>query len=226
MLFSRKHRLDDEIKAFECCNDPFCPSSHSSEVSLYRICTRNWRKATTNPQSRGFKNCLRADRFSSWCGFQNSIAYALCGWSDVAMLSCHLCMDGWLLQKHSAALDQVAPSPSVWSTEINFYIRELIVVAIDRLLAMLPKVDTHDSRRWEGESGSKIISGRLSVCNLRRRLLEYILHLPHDAYCTWHCSHWISGSANAFDRLVRVCSWASLQVWQVQRALRDEVSIS
>jgi len=31
---TRKHRLNDQIKAFESCHYPCCPSSHSSAISL------------------------------------------------------------------------------------------------------------------------------------------------------------------------------------------------
>jgi len=40
--------------------------------------------------------------------FQHWKASALCGWSDVVLLSCDLYVDSWLLQKHSLALNLAA----------------------------------------------------------------------------------------------------------------------
>jgi hypothetical protein len=61
----------------------------------------------------------------------------------------------------------------VRSTKIVVWRREFIVLAIERLLAILPKNDTRNSGRCDGKARSKAISGTSSGWNLRRRLLEY-----------------------------------------------------
>jgi len=63
------------------------------------------------------------------------------------MLSCHLCMDGRLLEKHSLAHDQVTLLPGERCTEIVVCSREFIVVAIERQSAILPKDDSRNSGR-------------------------------------------------------------------------------
>jgi len=115
---SQKYPLDDEIKAFESCKDPRCPSSCFTEISLYRIWKSNCHEGTTNPQLRGFKECLQTYFWSSWCAFEHWKAYGVCGWSGAAMISCQRCIDGWLLQNSSLALNQAAPLRRVRSTEI------------------------------------------------------------------------------------------------------------
>jgi len=115
---SRKHQHEDLIKAFESSKHHCCPSACSSEISLQRTWTHHCHEGATHQQSRGFKEALQPYFSSSRCAFQHWKAYALWGRSDAAMLSCHLCMDGWLLPKHSLALNQAAPLPSVWSTKI------------------------------------------------------------------------------------------------------------
>jgi len=56
--------------------------------------------------------------------------------------------------------------------------RYFVVVAIERLLAILSKDVPHDSGRWDGETGSKTIAGGSSGWNLGRRLLDYERHHP------------------------------------------------
>jgi len=87
-------------------------------MSLSRTYKNTCREGTTNPQSSGFKEGLWA--YFPLCrhAFQHWKAYALCRWSDGAMLSCHLFMDGWLLPKHSLPLNQAAPLPCMRSTKI------------------------------------------------------------------------------------------------------------
>jgi len=127
----------------------------------------NCHEGTTNPQSRGFKEGPQAYFLTSWSAFQHCIAYALCGLSDAAMLSCHLCMDGWLLRKHSLPLTEAAPLPGVRTTELVIWRREFIVIVIERLSAILSKDDTSDSGRWDGEMGRNKISGRSSSGSFR-----------------------------------------------------------
>jgi hypothetical protein len=144
---SQKHRLDNKIIAFKSCNHPCCPSSRSSEISLQTPWKHNCHECTTNPQWRGFKEGLRADFSCFQCAKQHWKPNASCRRSDVAMLPCHLCMDGSLLQKHSLAFNQAATLPCVRSTELVIWRREFIIVAIERLSAILPKNDTCDSGR-------------------------------------------------------------------------------
>jgi hypothetical protein len=82
-------------------------------------------------------------------------------------------MDSSLLQKNSLAFNQAAPLPYVRSTKLIIWRREFIIVAIERLSAILPKNDTRNSGRCDGKTRSKAISGTSSGWNLRRRLLEY-----------------------------------------------------
>jgi len=136
--------LDDQLKAFESCMHPFCPSSCSSEISLQRTWKNNRCEGTTNRQSTGYIEVLLAYFSSSRHAIQHRKAYVFCGQLDGAMLSCHLCMDSWLLWKHSLALNHSAPLPWVQSTEIVVWRREFIVMAIERLPAILSKDDTRD----------------------------------------------------------------------------------
>jgi len=82
-------------------------------------------------------------------------AEALCRRSDVAMLWCHLWMDGWLIRTHSLALDHPAPLPCVEITLIVVCRREFIVVAIERLTAILPRCHSRlrEMRWWDRMQG-------------------------------------------------------------------------
>ena len=142
------------------------------------------------------------------------------------MLSCHLCMDGWLLRKHSLAFNHAAPLPCVRSTEIVIWRREFIGVAIERLSTILPKNDTRDSGRWDGETGSKIISGRSSSWKLRRGHLAYEMHLSDNYYRTRYSSYHLSRYAQAFDGLGNVLPGTTFQDRQIQPTLGDDASIS
>jgi len=124
--------------------------------------------------------------------FQHWKAYSLCGRSDVAIVSCHLCMDGWLLRKHSLAFTQASPLPCVGSTEMDICRWQFIIVAIERVSAILWKDDSRDSGRWNGETGSKTISGRPRGRNLRTCLLDYGMHLSDDYYHTRYSSYCLS----------------------------------
>jgi len=135
-----------------------------------------------------------------------------------------MCMDSRLLQKHSLGLDQAAPLPSVWSTEIVIWRCEFIVVATERLLAILPQDDTRDSVKWGRDMGTRTISGMLSGWNLRRHVLEYEMHLPDDYYCTQYCSSRLSQYHSAFDRLGDVLPWTTFRDRQIQPALGDDAS--
>jgi len=137
-------------------------------------------------------------------GFDHLKAYAMCGRSDAAMLSCHLCMDGWILRNHSIARDHEAPLRCLHSTTIVIWRWEFNVMAIERLLTILQQDDTHNSVGWDGEMGSKTISGRLSGCNLGRHHLEYEMHLPDDCFHTWYPVYSISLYAYIFDWLGNV----------------------
>ena len=119
---------------------------------------------------------------SSQSAFEHWKGYALCERLDVAMLSCHLCMDGRLLRNHSLALNQAAHLLCAQSTEIVIWRLEFIVVECERLSAILPKNDTRDSGRCNGAMGTRTIAGRLSGWNLRRCLLEYEMHLSEDYF--------------------------------------------
>ena len=176
----RKHPLLDWIKDVESCNRHCCPASRFSKMSLemsWKIIYREW---TPNPQSRGFKEDLRGHFSPSQPVFQRWQAYTLCRRSDAAMLSCHLCMHGWLLRKQSPELDQAAPLPCVRSTVIVICSSEFIIVVIGRLSAILPTDDTHDWGRWEGETKCIPIGGRSSRWNLWSPHLEYQMHLPDN----------------------------------------------
>jgi len=172
-------------------------------------------EGTTNPQLRGCKEGLQAYSSSSRRRFQNWKVYALCWWSHVAMLSCHLCMAGWLLRTHSLILNQAAPLPSVQCTEIVVWRPEFVVVGIEWLSAILPKDDTRDSERWDGVTGSKRRSGRSRGWNLRRRLLESVMHLSEDYYRTRYPSYRLSQCAQAFDGLGNILAQTPFQDRQI-----------
>jgi len=98
-------------------------------------------------------------------------------------------MNGWLVQKHSLALNQAAPLPCVRSTEMEVWKREFIVIAMERLLAIVRKHDTRDSGGSEKLTASKTTPAISSRWNLRRHLLEYEMHLSNDFYCTQYSSY-------------------------------------
>jgi len=108
-----KHRLNNWIKAFESYHYRCCPSSCSSKISHWRTFYNNCREGTRNPQSRGVKEGLPATDSCPRPAFWHQKVYRLWARSDAAMLSCHQCMDGWQLPKHSLALNQAAPLPRV-----------------------------------------------------------------------------------------------------------------
>jgi len=142
------------------------------------------------------------------------------------MLSCHLWMDGWLLQIHWLAVDQTAPLPRVWSTEIVFCSREFIVMTVQRLSAVLPKDHIPDSGRWDCETGSKTTSGWSRSCNFRRGVLEYKMHLSDDYYCTWCPSYRLYWYAEAFDGLGNVLPRTTIQDREIPPPLGNKVTIS
>jgi len=119
--------------------------------------------------------CLWAYFSSSWHAIQHWTAYTLCRQLDAAMLSCQLCMDGWLLSKHTLAPNQAAPLPSVWSTNIVIWRREYMVVAIERLLATLPKDDTNYSGRQDWEMWETVgYTSKRWYSLLRETRLRYV----------------------------------------------------
>jgi len=87
------------------------------------------------------------DLLSSQCTFQHWKPYAVCRLFDTAMLTCHLCIDGWLCWKHSFSLNQAAPVPTWQTFEIVVGRREFIVMAIERLSAIFPNHDTCNAGR-------------------------------------------------------------------------------
>jgi len=87
---------------------------------------------------------FRANFLLAWHPFQHWKANALCERLDAAMLSCHRSMDVWLIRNHSFPLYQASPLPCVRSTEFCVWRREFIVVAIERILAILRNDDTCD----------------------------------------------------------------------------------
>jgi len=152
---SRKHWLHDYIEASESLKHSCGPSSHSFDISLYSTWKNNRHERKTNPQLRGFKKGLQAYLSSSRHAVQHRNAYSLSGRSDVAMISYHLCITGWLLRKHSHPLNQAAPLRCVRSTKIVICRREFIVMAIERQSAILTKDDACDSGRYDEKTGSK-----------------------------------------------------------------------
>ena len=108
---------------------------------------KKYREGIPTSQSRGLKEGLQAYFSSTRCAFQHWNASALCGRSDAAMVSYPLCMDGKQLRNQSLALGQAAPMPCVRGAEIVVWQWEFIVVAMEKLLAILPKDNTCDSGR-------------------------------------------------------------------------------
>jgi len=195
-------------------------------MSLSRTYKNTCREGTTNPQWSGFKEGLWA--YFPLCrhAFQHWKAYALCRWSDGAMLSCHLFMDGWLLPKHSLPLNQAAPLPCMRSTKIIVWGRKFTVASIERLSAILPKDDTCDWGKRDWETGSKTISGRSSGWYHRRCLLECEMHLHDDYYRTPYLSYCLSRYAEGFDGLGNVLPQTAFQDREIQPALGDDAAIS
>jgi len=150
------------MNAFESRSNPAYQYPSPSLISLERTWKNNRCEWTENPQLRGFKQRLREYFSSSWHAFQHYKADVLYGCSNAAMWFCHRCTDSWLLRNHYHTLDQADPMPSVWLTEIVVWRWDLVVIAIDRLSAIYPQDDCRHSGRWDGETGSKTISGRLS----------------------------------------------------------------
>jgi len=97
---------------------------------------------------------------------QSWTADAVCWLSDGAMSYCLLCMDDCLLRKHSLALDSAAPLRGVVWFLFVICGKEFIMVAIERIYAILLKDDTHDPGRWDGELWTKTISSRWRGLNL------------------------------------------------------------
>jgi hypothetical protein len=72
--------------------------------------------------------------------------------------------------------------------------REFIVMAIERLSAILPEDETCNSGIGDGLTGSKTISGTSPSWNHRRRIQEYEMHLSNNHYHTQYSSYHLSGS--------------------------------
>jgi len=141
----QKYRLNNQMKAIESGKHPWCPSSHCSPaISLWRMWKTACREETMNPQSRGLKEGLQAYLLPSQCPVQHRKAYAWCRQLAAVMISWQLRMDRWQRPKHSVAHYEAAQLPCVRSTKIMFRWREIIVVAIEKLSAVLPTNDTND----------------------------------------------------------------------------------
>ena len=203
-----------------------CPSSCSSKISLKRTWWHNCHEGTTNQYAAGFKEGLWVNFSSSRPAFRHWKPHGLSGWSDAAMLSCHLCMDSWLIWKHSVALDQAAPVPGIWNPNIVVWRREFIVMVIEIPSTILRKDNSHDSGRWHGEIRKKTISGRLSGWNLRRHCLEYVMHLPDVNYGTWYSSYRLSQYAEGYDGLGTVLRETTFQDWPIELALGNDGSMT
>jgi len=172
------------------------------------------------------RKVFRAYFSSCWPPFQRSKASALCGRLDVAMIFFQLWMYDWPLQKDSLALNETAPLPCAQSTEIVIWRGEFIVVSIARLSAILPKDESRDSGRWDGETGRKTISGGLSGWNLRRHPLEYDMHLSNNYYHTLYSSSLLSQYASAFDGLGHIHPRTPFLDRQLWSAPGNDASIS
>jgi len=144
---------------------------------------------------------------------QHWTALALSRRADAAMLSSQLCMDSWLHWKQSLTLDLSAPLHGVRSTDIVIRRWEFIVVANERISAIVRQVNTRDSGRWHGVTGSKRISAWSRGWNLRRCLLDYETHLPDDYDCTWYSSYCLSRYAQASDGLGNILPRTTFQDW-------------
>jgi hypothetical protein len=169
---TQKYRLDDWINVFESFQYPCCPFSCFSKLSRQRTSRNMCSEATSNQQSRGGKEALGAHIVSSRRTIPHRKAYDLCRLSDAVMLSCCECIHGWQLGKQLLALNQVAPLRCGQTTKFDLCRREFIVVATERLSAILPNDDTCYSGRWDTEIGSKTICERLISWRLPRYHLE------------------------------------------------------
>jgi hypothetical protein len=226
LFVSRKHRLDNSLHLFRSCKYACCPLSHSTEISLSRTYNGNCHEWSKSLQSWGCKDGILSEFLNSQPTFRLSKAYGFCWPSDVELLWCELCMDGWLFWIHSHALNQAAPLPCEQSTEMSVWRKVFIVTAIERPLAILPKDDTPISGRWVGGTASQTIPGRSHGWNHSRHLRECEMHLANDIYHTWYTSQTKSQHAWAFIGFGNILLQTIFRYQIYHPALCDDASIS
>jgi len=165
--------------------------------------TNNCWDGLTNPQSKDFKESLEANVVFSRHVCQRWTAYDQCGLSHAAMLSCFRCMHGWLLCKQSLAFNQAAPLRCVWCTDIIVWKREFIVVAIEWLWAVYPKlIPTTQGDRTDRENVRQSLKDRAKgtsegmFWNLKR-ISPTSIFIPDFVYNVYlamhqHSMYWVT----------------------------------
>jgi hypothetical protein len=96
-----------------------------------------------------------------------------------------LYVHGWLItSKNSVAFDYAVLPHGMPNSEMIISQKEFIVIAIDRLSAILPIVNTSNLWTQDGVTGRKMVSGSSGGWIFRWHLVDYKLHHPDNHYHT------------------------------------------